>query len=193
MDLNEKNIFFKNPNFPSLDDFQVQNNQKYFFEDNFLLESDLEEFNPGLKINAELFSFNNEHLNELNDLKEINRLSELYYENQRNDKYLIDKKYFESIQLKIKENILLKKPFKEKKMLGRRKKGEKILGEHNKYSDDNLIRKCKNIILQSAFNFINKKIRQLYLDKVDGKILLKLKQNQSINQSNLGQASINLF
>ena len=117
MKLNEQNIFLKNTNFLYLGDFQIQNNQKYFFEDNFLLESDLEEINPGIKINAELFSFNNEHLNEVNDLKGINRLSELYNENQRDDKYLIDKKYFESIQLKIKENILSKKPFKEKKML----------------------------------------------------------------------------
>ena len=85
--------------------------------------------------------------------------------------------------MKIKENILSKKPFKEKKILGRKKKCEKILGEHNKYSDDNLIRKCKNIILGSAFNFINKKIMELYSEttqKLQIKKLLKLKQNQSI-------------
>ena len=186
MDLNEKNIFIKNQDFPSLDDakdVKVINNYNYFFNDNLMFESDSELNNPNFQINTELFSFNNKISNEITDQKGINGFKDLYYKNFQDDKYLNNKKYFESVQLKIKEKIFSKKPFKEKKILGRRRKCEKILGVHNKYSDDNIIRKCKSIILNSAINFINKKINFLYLNeakKYPEKKLFKLKQNQSL-------------
>ena len=183
MDLTEENIFLNNLEFTPLNDFQVQNIHNYFNNEKFSLKSDLEEINSTYKINAEIITFNNENLNEFNEPKRINGLRDLYNENRLEDKYLRDKNYYESVQMKIKENVLSKKPFKEKKILGRKKKCEKILGEHNKYSDDNLIRKCKNIILASAFNFINEKIMHLYSEKIQKfqiKKLLKLKQNQSI-------------
>ena len=46
-----------------------------------------------------------------------------------------------------------------------------------------MIRKCKNIIIGSTLNFINKKIRLIYLGEnkeLQGKKLWKLKQNQSL-------------
>ena len=99
--------------------------------------------------------------------------------------YLEGKSHKESIQLKIKENIYLKKPFNEKKNLGRKKKSYEGLGEHNKFSDDNIIRKCKHVILDSIFVFINEKIKLFYSDMskkaLKERILFKLKQNQSRN------------
>ena len=67
-------------------------------------------------------------------------------------KFLTDKKLIEDIQLKVRNDIYTKRPFKEtKKELGRNKKELEGLGEHNKYSDDNLIRKCKHVILEKLF------------------------------------------
>ena len=37
---------------------------------------------------------------------------------------------------------------------------------HNKYSDDNIRKKCKNIILKYAFRFINAKIKEIYKGKL---------------------------
>ena len=67
------------------------------------------------------------------------------------------------------------------------------MGEHNKYSDDNMLRKCKNIILENAFKFINKKIMNLYLIETGnfcGKKLLTLKQNQSIKSRTIYNKSL---
>ena len=90
--------------------------------------------------------------------------------------------YVKSIQIKVRENILSKRPFKEKKKIGRKKKEFEGLGQHNKFSDDNIINKIKHAILQKARIFINQKIKTLCVNE-DGKILqknvlFKLKQNQ---------------
>ena len=59
------------------------------------------------------------------------------------------------------------------------------LGDHNKFSDDNIMRKCKHAVLNSILSFINNKIKIVYSYEnemiLKGKGLLKLKQNQSIN------------
>ena len=96
---------------------------------------------------------------------------------------LFDKDYKEYIQQKIKENIYIKKPFKEKKLIGRKTKRNEGFGEHNKFSDDNLIRKCKHIVLDSVFVFINQKIIENYSNNEDKdflktKLLFKNGQNQ---------------
>ena len=70
------------------------------------------------------------------------------------------------------------------------------LGEHNKFSDDNILRKCKHAVLNSILNFINKKIKTVYSYEnemiLKEKKLLKLKQNQSINsKANYNKTFIN--
>ena len=101
-----------------------------------------------------------------------------------NDTIIIDKITKEIIQQEIKEKIYLKKPFKEKKKLGRKVKSEENLGEHNKFSDDNIIRKIKNAILNSVFIFINENLRIIYSnlnkDSLKEMQLFKLKQNITI-------------
>ena len=42
--------------------------------------------------------------------------------NKKEDEIIVDKNYIEAIQLKVKENIYWKRPFKEKKLIGRKKK-----------------------------------------------------------------------
>ena len=119
-------------------------------------------------------------LEQSNEIGNIRDKSDVF--NDGNN-YLEGKSHKEIIQLKIKENIYLKKPFNEKKNLGRKKKSYEGLGEHNKFSDDNIIRKCKHVILDSVFVFINEKIKLFYSDMskraLKERTLFKLKQNQS--------------
>ena len=69
--------------------------------------------------------------------------------------------------------------------LGRKRKNENIKGKHNKFSNDILISKCKHIILNSAFIFINQQIKKLYNNNIgDGyfkKQLLTLKNEPKSN------------
>ena len=69
--------------------------------------------------------------------------------------------------------------------LGRKRKNENIKGKHNKFSNDILISKCKHIILNSAFIFINQQIKKLYNNNIgDGyfkKQLLTLNKEKKSN------------
>ena len=71
-----------------------------------------------------------------------------------------------------------------KKKRGRAKKG-KNEDVHNKYSDDNMRRKCKHITLENTMNFINYKIKEKYEGKIGKGILTKklliINQNQTTN------------
>lgn len=70
-----------------------------------------------------------------------------------------------------------------KKKRGRKVKGSSS-GEHNKYSDDNLRRKVKHLVLKNTSDFINNKISSLYqnVDKgIMSKKLLTIKQDQISN------------
>ena len=72
----------------------------------------------------------------------------------------------------------------------KRKRGRKVKGsnsgEHNKFSDDNLRRKVKHLVLKYTFDFINDKISSAYnyqnIDKgIMSKKLLTIKQDQISN------------
>lgn len=84
-----------------------------------------------------------------------------------------------------KNNNLKEAKKNDKKYLGRKKKDSSETGKHNKYSGDNLIRKCKGIILNSLHNLINKIIEEVYQDDEDydkkNQKLLKINQEQIIN------------
>ena len=85
------------------------------------------------------------------------------------------------------KNLIIedKKIQKSKIRLGRKKKNSSEIGKHNKYSGDNLIRKCKGIILHYLYVLINNIIAENY--KYDfnynekTKKLLKINQSQIIN------------
>ena len=73
-----------------------------------------------------------------------------------------------------------KKNNKDSKKRGRKRKREDIDDNdtkiHNKFSDDNLRKKCKNIVLKSILEFINKKIKEQYNNKIGhGKFKKELK------------------
>ena len=165
-----------------LSEFSSINNQNYSFENNntfvpeFIKVDDIEDL---FKMDNILNYFTNTLINtkELNFDKDIN--------NEKEDNIILDKKFVENIQWKEREKILSKRPFNEKKDLGRKKKEYEGLGLHNKFSDDNIIRKVKNAILQNTRIFINSKIKTIYEYKNNKfskrKELLKMKKSQPIS------------
>ena len=66
--------------------------------------------------------------------------------------------------------------------LGRKRKNSNEKGAHNKYSKDNLIKKCKSILLNNLSNFINNYIKKIYKDNNNKKKIKRqlLKLNQEI-------------
>ena len=115
-----------------------------------------------------------ENQNNLNQIKIINNFSE----NSIDDKIISTKN---KIQINI-NDIQKQKPKKEKKLLGRKSKNSDESGVHNKFSDDNLSRRCKHIILDYLFIFINYFIKNIYNLPEENKIqLLKINQRQVLN------------
>ena len=177
----------------NISDYLISNNLKVsgtcqdLNDYHFILDPFLDDNNFTQKNSGELFQIDNENFGlfkDLEDFSEINNLKEKYIKHSKDEEYIINKSYIQAIQLKAKEKIYLKRPFKEKKILGRKKKSNEGLGEHNKFSDDNIIRKCKNVIIDSVLKFINDKTKKLYSNEseklLNEKRLFKLKQNQSI-------------
>jgi hypothetical protein len=56
----------------------------------------------------------------LENSKELKQIEDHF--KKKEEEINVDKKYIETIQLKVKKNIYSKRPFKEKKILGRKKK-----------------------------------------------------------------------
>ena len=94
----------------------------------------------------------------------------------------------ENIQIKMRQNLYLKRPFKEEKNYGRKKKLKEGSGEHNKFSDDNLIRRSKHFALESVWNYINKKIKILYSNESPN--ILKKKQLLKLSQKSAERSKV---
>ena len=97
----------------------------------------------------------------------------------------IDKDKKKKKNLVINDENKNKKPEKEESNYGRKKKNSGQIGKHNKYSGDNLIRKCKGILLNALYLLINNIIEENYQSEPNydkkTKKLLKINQNQIIN------------
>ena len=167
INLNKKGNYFSEKKFET----KIEKNEK---KDEILTE----------KIDKES-SYINEKINEKENTLSKSILEEKNDKNKKKSDIIIDKKYIELIHSKIKTNILSKRPFKEKKVLGRKRKENEGLGEHNKFSDDNIIRKIKHVILDNVMKFTNKKIHILYSYENEKVLrereLFKLKQNPRIS------------
>lgn len=79
-------------------------------------------------------------------------------------------------------------PQKKSEILNRKIKNPNSFGEkHSKYATDNLIRKIKHIILDSALKFINEKIKEKYHNNIgfgiSRKKLLIINQGQIVDSS----------
>ena len=74
-----------------------------------------------------------------------------------------------------------------KKKRGRTTKKENKEEAHTKYSDDNVRRKCKHIVIQNIMDFINKKISEKIVNIGKGMFIKKL---LIINQTQIADATI---
>ena len=72
--------------------------------------------------------------------------------------------------------------------LGRKRKSDKTIGQHNRFSDDNLRRKCKHIMLDIIKDFINEKIKKIYNGNI-GKSIFK-KELLTLNKNIKSDARI---
>ena len=120
----------------------------------------------------------------------INESLENYLLKNSNEKYneysIVDNEnYQEFIQSSKLVNDNDFQIFEKNVNLGRKKKGSSEKGIHNKYTSDNIIRKCKAVFINKLRNFINNKIKIFYeLDGQqfsDSKKLMKMNQQQIIN------------
>ena len=57
--------------------------------------------------------------------------------------------------------------------LGRKTKKSGEQGKHTKFSDDNLRRKCKHLILDNVMNFINETLKNIYKNNIGQGMLVK--------------------
>ena len=91
---------------------------------------------------------------------------------------------FNSINLPKSEDIKLKKK------RGRKRKSPKIEKKepHNKYSDDNIIKKCKHLVLKYTLEFINNKIKKVYNGNIENGPLKK--ELQIINNSQKSNSQV---
>ena len=77
----------------------------------------------------------------------------------------------------------------EKNELGKKRNKTCVRGKtHDKFTDDNLRRKIKHLVLKSSFNFINKKIKEIYKNNI-GKGIFEL-QLLKINKKQKSEAKI---
>ena len=178
-------------------------NLSNYFDDSLLEE----------KYRSNLFSLDNDNYDNNGDGETALKENELNVEKSKKDnKQIIEVEEHQSTdsitmkieaKSKIEQNSVINTPKEEKlndelnivklkgdlipllkKKRGRAKKG-KNEDVHNKYSDDNMRRKCKHITLENTMNFINDKIKEKYEGKIGKGILTKklliINQNQTTN------------
>ena len=95
----------------------------------------------------------------------------------------ISKNINEIIKVSSKINALKKEESeKPKRKCGRKRKNKENKKEHDKFSDDNIRRKCKHLVLQNVMNFINEKIYNMYEGKIGNGIFRKELKTLNHNQ-----------
>ena len=130
---------------------------KNFVENNNIDNDNQQETNSNLKLYD--YSDKNESESKINEMK---------YKKKKDNK---DKK-FKKVGLK---------------QFGRKKKNSNEKGIHDKYSSDNIIRKCKAVLIQILNKFINDKIKEIYGKERNYNIkrsrLKKMNQFQVVNSN----------
>ena len=94
----------------------------------------------------------------------------------KNNDILINQKNI----LQIGQNMNSTTSKSKKRFLGRKKKNSNEIGEHSRYSKDNIIRKIKTLLLHYLKIFINSKIYKVYDGNIKEGIFIK--QLKIINQ-----------
>ena len=111
-----------------------------------------------------------------------NILQEQEYKNENPNDEIIKGKTNEekTFTLEIKKEVVgkteileLKNNLEKNAHLGRKRKNDDSIGGHNKFSDDNLRRKSKNLIIDYALDFLNEKINNIYKGNLGKGIAIK--------------------
>ena len=138
-----------------------------------------DDYKPNLIIDNEKINNKIENGNGNKEIK-IECIKTEQSSNQRKEEVILDVK-----KGKKKENG---KEANKKSLLGRKKKGSNEIGIHNKYSEDNIIKKIKTLLLTILYNYINDVINKIYNGNIGygifQKQLKKINQNQVIVSKN---------
>ena len=90
----------------------------------------------------------------------------------KNDKD--EKSHFKADETYLNNQMKKDKNEKNKKsLLGRKREGDSWSGLHSKYSDDNVRRKCKHLVLDNDLKFLNEKIEEKYNGNIGHGIFVK--------------------
>ena len=144
------------PNFKTINptDYKIEEeifvNSYYFFNKNISINNENIKENPNEIITKTLI--NEENTIPFKIKEENISFQKLNKENNE-----------ENINIEIKE---LKNDINKKTHLGRKRRNDYCNGEHNKYSEDNLRRKAKNLVLDYTMDFLNKTIKNIYNDNI---------------------------
>ena len=106
--------------------------------------------------------------------------------NEKLNKFNVKKNYIDTNNCSYK-TLDSKESTEKNGRLGRKRRNDNTLGFHNKYSPDNILRKCKHIILSQLMEFINNKIKDIYNGQIGNSIfkkeLLTLNKEQKFNSN----------
>ena len=144
--------------------------------------------NANLKIylpKKELFNIEKLYSNGYNDKNSMDKYEKESQEKIKDQNSLNDLFKIDSLNLPKLEDIKLKKK------CGRKRKNQKRDEKdenHNKFSDDNIINKCKHLVLKYTLEFLNNQIKIIYNGNI-GKGSLK-KELQNINNSQKTNAHV---
>ena len=155
----------------------VEDSQNFTFGNNKSQDNNIQIHNLLYGLSTKPTMNNKNNKDEMNQIK----TDEIYF-NQNKEENKENKGNQETkVNQENKEN-------KEKKLLGRKKREDSGSGDHNKFSDDNLRRKVKHLVIDSAFKFINEKIKKIYNGNIGHGIYVK--KLFIINQKQITEASI---
>ena len=136
-------------------------------------------------------NFNKAFITGLNEI--INETNATNWNMICDDKFGISKIQFSLIGENSKKQIKKENLKDTKTKPGRKRKREDINSDlntnendfHDKFSDDNLRKRCKNLVLKNVFKFINEKIREKYKNNLGhGKFKKELKNLSQKNKVN---------
>lgn len=151
------------PNLKSLNlnDYKIEEellvNNYYYPPNDLLLDK---EFNKEKGIEKTTKSFTNEEKDSPFELKETN----ISFPKKNKD---CNEEIIETQTNKVTKGL------NQKTHLGRKRRHDYCNGEHNKYSDDNLRRKAKNLVLDYTMDFLNETIKNVYNGKIGEGISIK--------------------
>ena len=179
----EKNEKHEDDFFPKISLFSRHLNEKEndSLDNNECLERDTISFDKFLEIRTKANSNDGLFIQK----KKIDEKLLFLYTEDKNNSYVNNNKYYKI------ENPFYKDNKSKKKKCGRKRirpKDNKDKRVHNKYSDDNIRRRCKHLVLKNILDFINKQIINKYKGNIGNGI--RKKELHIINQSQKSDATI---